>query len=476
MKRPSKAKPKGKRGARASPPRAGPIVAQRRERAKVFARPLRPAQLRIRLPTIGAIVAAAKRVSFTESQRDLAILLLPFAAVAVALGVARGVGTAPSPGAVTAGLESGTGEIASSNSGQAALDTRRAGSPKLPRMTALAAVQRTPPALPPVPPRQSASQPDPAPAVARGGEEPVLPAQSADAPPALHIAELEADTRQPAVLPPVGPALLAAKPAAPLRLAATPVPRIVAREAEISVPEGGENVCRVEPHAQPAFTPRPVGLPAAASAPAEAADFGLRLARAARAQMTDFVIYDARYRRISYPMGDVPSLFGVCTDVIVRAYRALGIDLQSLVYEQRTGSGDANIDHRRTETLRRFFSTYGERLPITDFHEDYRPGDIVTYYRPQNRHSHAHIAIVADVTGPSGRPMIVHNRGWGPQLEDALFVDAITGHYRFTGLRPAAGGEAADLLLVATTPLPQGETKKAGDLHAGAALRNLRSP
>jgi hypothetical protein len=161
--------------------------------------------------------------------------------------------------------------------------------------------------------------------------------------------------------------------------------------------------------------------------------FGLRLATAAESQVGKLVIYNDAYRRISYPMGDVPSLFGVCTDVIVRAYRAIGLDLQTLVHEARAGRGDPSIDHRRTETLRRFFSAHGESLPVTSFFEDYRPGDIVTYHRPQNRGARAHIAMVSSVIAPSGRPMIVHNRGWGPQLEDALFVDQITGHYRYRG-------------------------------------------
>jgi uncharacterized protein YijF (DUF1287 family) len=169
-------------------------------------------------------------------------------------------------------------------------------------------------------------------------------------------------------------------------------------------------------------------------------DFGLQLAAAARSQTGELVIYTARYQRIPYPMGDVAPLHGACTDVVIRAYRALGIDLQELVHRSRVGSGDPNIDHRRTETLRRFFARHGQKLPVTSFPEDYRPGDIVTYYRPFSRVSRSHIAIVSDILAATGRPMIVHNRGWGPQLEDALFVDRITGHYRFTGA--AADGTA----------------------------------
>ncbi len=169
-------------------------------------------------------------------------------------------------------------------------------------------------------------------------------------------------------------------------------------------------------------------------------DFGVRLAEAARAQIGPLVIYNDRYQRIVYPMGDVSPMFGVCTDVVIRAYRALGIDLQELVAKARVGSGDTSIQHRRVETLRRFLATRGQSLPITTFPENYQPGDVVTYHRPQNSRSRSHIAIVSDVIAPSGRPMIVHNRGWGPQIEDALFVDQITGHYRF---RPVTAAKVA---------------------------------
>lgn len=191
-----------------------------------------------------------------------------------------------------------------------------------------------------------------------------------------------------------------------------------------------------------ASTPRPIA-PATWFTPAGMSPFGQRLAEAARRQLGEFVVYNDAYRRIAYPRGDVSKLYGVCTDVVIRAYRDVGIDLQVAVQEARVGSGDRSIDHRRTETLRRFFQRAGLSLPITSFAEDYLPGDIVTYARPQNTGtaSRSHIAMVADVIAPSGRPMIVHNRGWGPQLEDALFVDQITGHYRYgSGPRPHQAG------------------------------------
>ncbi|MBS0242762.1 MAG: DUF1287 domain-containing protein [Proteobacteria bacterium] len=172
-------------------------------------------------------------------------------------------------------------------------------------------------------------------------------------------------------------------------------------------------------------------------APDDPIAFGRALSAAALAQTKQFTIYNPKYVSISYPMGDVSPLFGVCTDVVVRAYRALGIDLQAIIQETRSGRGDRNIDHRRVEVVRGFLARFGEKLPITDLAEDYRPGDLVSYHRPQNHSTTSHIAIVTDRIAPSGRPMIVHNRGWGPELEDALFVDAITGHYRFAGLRGA---------------------------------------
>lgn len=196
--------------------------------------------------------------------------------------------------------------------------------------------------------------------------------------------------------------------------------------------------------------------------------FGRAIAAAALEQVERFVVYEARYTPIAYPAGDVASLYGVCTDVVIRAYRRLGIDLQRIVYESRVGQGDSSIDHRRTETLRRFFATRGDVLPISSFAEDFAPGDIVTYYRPQNRISTAHIAIVSDQIGPSGRPMIIHNRGLGVQLEDALFVDRITGHYRYLGPKeplpplpltahrpaPAARARGVPQSRLASGPLP----------------------
>ena len=180
----------------------------------------------------------------------------------------------------------------------------------------------------------------------------------------------------------------------------------------------------------------------------DAETFGRRLSDAAVAQSRDLVIYTARYQPMAYPMGDVVPLHGACIDVIIRAYRVLGIDLQEEVQKARGRRGDPNIDHRRTENMRKFLATQGASLPVTSFPEDYKPGDIVTYHRPFSRVLTSHIAVVTDVLAPTGRPMIVHNRGYGAQLEDALFVDRITGHYRYMGpagatAKPAAASTSA---------------------------------
>jgi uncharacterized protein len=164
-------------------------------------------------------------------------------------------------------------------------------------------------------------------------------------------------------------------------------------------------------------------------------EFGAALAAAARRQTSHFVLYNPAYTKIAYPMGDVPGYFGVCTDVVVRAYRALGVDLQVLVHRSGAGTGDTNIDHRRVEVLRRFFARAGTSLPITSNPADYQPGDIVTYHTPNGWWSKTHIAIVATEKTLTGTPLVIHNRGWGVQAEDWLFAEKITGHFRYTGGR-----------------------------------------
>ena len=173
-------------------------------------------------------------------------------------------------------------------------------------------------------------------------------------------------------------------------------------------------------------------------------DFVSRLLEAALAQTTrGATTYDGSYRRIPYPGGDVPLEIGVCTDVVIRAYRRLGIDLQVEVHEdmrrafsvypQTWGlrAPDTNIDHRRVPNLMTYFRRVGAALPVSRQARDYRPGDLVTWMLPGNL---PHIGIVtARRVAESGVPLIVHNIGRGPEVEDVLFVYPITGHFRYGG-------------------------------------------
>ena len=175
---------------------------------------------------------------------------------------------------------------------------------------------------------------------------------------------------------------------------------------------------------------------------AQAGDAAVRLVAAARRQVGVTLTYDPSYSRLDYPGGDVPRERGVCTDVIVRAYRdALDIDLQVLVHEDMRRAffaypplwglkkTDRNIDHRRVPNLQAFFKRAGAALDISANGADYRPGDIVSQMLPGNL---PHIGIVADERTPDGaRPLLVHNIGAGARLEDVLFAYPVTGHYRF---------------------------------------------
>lgn len=153
------------------------------------------------------------------------------------------------------------------------------------------------------------------------------------------------------------------------------------------------------------------------------------------------VTYTSGYFSIDYPNGDVPSDKGVCTDVIIRAYRKLGIDLQKEVHEDMKSNfdkyprywgltrPDRNIDHRRVPNLMKFFSRYGTVKAITNKAEDYLPGDIVCW---ELRAGVTHIGIVVNKKSSDGkRYLIVHNIGRGQVLEDCLFDFIIIGHYQY---------------------------------------------
>ena len=155
------------------------------------------------------------------------------------------------------------------------------------------------------------------------------------------------------------------------------------------------------------------------------------------------VRYDGRYVSLEYLGGDVPADMGVCTDVVVRSYRKIGIDLQMVVHEDTKASfseypamwglsaPDRNIDHRRVPNLQTFFSRNGKSLDVSGNPENYLPGGLVTWRLPGNL---PHIGIVTDRrSSETNQPLIVHNIGSGPVAEDILFQYPITGHYRCFG-------------------------------------------
>ncbi|MEG9488394.1 DUF1287 domain-containing protein [Mannheimia indoligenes] len=164
----------------------------------------------------------------------------------------------------------------------------------------------------------------------------------------------------------------------------------------------------------------------------------LSLVENARKQIGVTLSYDPNYRKIDFPIGDVPATTGVCTDVVIRAYRQQGLDLQQAVNKDMKSAWekypklwglkkpDPNIDHRRVPNLETFFSRHGQTHSLTDL-STFQAGDIVTWRLPKNL---PHIGIVSDKKSSYGTPLIIHNIGRGTQEEDVLFKYKIVGHYR----------------------------------------------
>ncbi|MBG3012868.1 DUF1287 domain-containing protein [Proteus faecis] len=155
------------------------------------------------------------------------------------------------------------------------------------------------------------------------------------------------------------------------------------------------------------------------------------------------VFYDSDYRKIDYPMGDVPAYKGVCSDVIIRSYRGIDIDLQKLLHEDikahfsaypskrmwGLNKPDTNIDHRRVPNLEVFFTRKGKVKPITKNAEDYVPGDIISWRLDNGR---PHIGIVVNKKSwDNQRYLVMHNIGFGQVAEDVLFSWRITGHFTY---------------------------------------------
>jgi hypothetical protein len=174
-----------------------------------------------------------------------------------------------------------------------------------------------------------------------------------------------------------------------------------------------------------------------------------RISDAAIERTTHTVRYVSSYVRIPYPGGDVPAETGVCTDEIIRVYRAVRIDLQKEVHEDITANfseypnnqkwkqsqPDRNIDHRRVPVLMTFFTRQDAALSISSRAVDYEPGEVVAW---ELRSGVPHIGIVVDQKdAQSGRNLVMHNIALGPKMEDVHFAWKITGHYRFAGPMPA---------------------------------------
>jgi uncharacterized protein len=169
--------------------------------------------------------------------------------------------------------------------------------------------------------------------------------------------------------------------------------------------------------------------------------FYQRLSNAAISLIDPTILYDGSYYEIDYPNGDVDPGKGVCTDVVIRAYRKLGIDLQKKVHEDMSANfsvyptiwsrtePDRNIDHRRVPNLMKFFSRHGQSLKITNDPANFLPGDIVAWNLFGGTN---HIGVVVNNKSPDGkRHLVVHNIGRGQVAEDCLFSWKIIGHYRY---------------------------------------------
>jgi uncharacterized protein YijF (DUF1287 family) len=176
---------------------------------------------------------------------------------------------------------------------------------------------------------------------------------------------------------------------------------------------------------------------------ASATTFEEKLSKAAISIIDPTIYYDPSYISIKYPNGDVPKSKGVCTDVVIRAYRKLDIDLQKEVHEdmkanfskypnlQKWGmtKTDTNIDHRRVPNLEIFFERKGIKLVVTENANDYKTGEIVTWMINEKL---PHIGIITNKKSADGkRNLIVHNVGYGQVLEDCLFSYKIVGHYKY---------------------------------------------
>jgi len=155
----------------------------------------------------------------------------------------------------------------------------------------------------------------------------------------------------------------------------------------------------------------------------------------ARTQVGKTVTYNPEYVRLKFPMGDIAISKGVCTDVIVRAFRGLDIDLQERIYKHKkkfpniykglyyTEKLDPNIDHRRVKNIQAYLKSRGYQ-----YKGSFKAGDIVVWKLHGSNLDH--IGICTDRLNSHGEPLIVHNVGGGAQEEDVLREYNIVDHFR----------------------------------------------
>lgn len=224
---------------------------------------------------------------------------------------------------------------------------------------------------------------------------------------------------------------------------ASPWPPVSHPEPAFSSEHDGAEIVRIAMISSEATSPALASPSEAASATSSLEPGFLdRVARAAEARTRVRVVYDPAYVRLDYPMGDVADDRGVCIDVVIRAYRAVGVDLQVEIHEDMArafsaypnlwglSGTDRNIDHRRVPNLETYLARQGAELTASEAFEDYLPGDIVTYRLPGNL---PHAAVVSSRRARDGAPLIVHNIGLGPRLENRIFEWPVHRHFRWTG-------------------------------------------
>mgnify|MGYP001549236725 FL=1 len=186
--------------------------------------------------------------------------------------------------------------------------------------------------------------------------------------------------------------------------------------------------------------------PAGAQDAAESQSFGVLLAQAALESVRPDIQYNGSYLALDYPWGDVPATQGVCSDVLVRAYRLLGVDLQMRLHEDMTAAfatypaarvwgqsrPDRNIDHRRVLNLEVYFARKGLELPVSRDPASYQPGDIVSWMVPKfGGGTTPHIGIVSAEKAADGTPLVIHHLSGAPRHENVLFLWPVKKHFRY---------------------------------------------